>query len=122
MSALVYLDKTFRILTKVLKTDDSICTLERKYTQADQDSDINVISTGLIRFLSLTLLALVDIRFKDLSMRTADYRKTILQHYIMLRLSVKEIVRNIKCFVASKLSYTTTSDQTEYLSLILGLP
>lgn len=74
----MHLDKAFRILTEVLKVDDSICILKRKYTQIDQGSDMNVISTGLIRFLDLTLLALADIRFKDLFMRTADYREIVL--------------------------------------------
>ena len=80
-----------------------------------------MISTGLIRFLGLTLLALVDIKFKDLFMRIADHREIVFQYYVMLRLLVKGIVRDIKCFIALELSYTTTSEQIEYLSLILGL-
>ena len=122
LSALVHLDKAFRILTEVLKADGSTCTLERKYTQADQGSDMNVISAGLVRFLGLTLLALADVGFKGLSMRTADHREAVLQHYVVLRLSVEGIVRDIKCFVAPELPHTTASGQTEYLSLILGLP
>ncbi len=43
---------------------------------------MNVISTGLVRHLSLELHSLSEVGFKGLSMRTADHRETILHHWL----------------------------------------
>lgn len=54
--------------------------LKKPQTQANQGSEINVISIRLIRILDIKLHALSDINFKDLSIRTADHRDTVLKY------------------------------------------
>ena len=119
---LVEVDKAFRIQCTIYKPDGTVVVLEQKLTQADQGSEMNVISAGLVRFLGLHLHSLEEVGFKGLSMRTADHRETVLQHWVWLRVSVEGIVRDIRCFVAPELPHTTSSGEIEYLSLILGIP
>ena len=119
---LVEVDKAFRIQCTIYKPDGTVVVLEQKLTQADQGSEMNVISAGLARFLGLVLHSLEEVGFKGLSMRTADHRETILHHWVWLRVSVEGIVRDIRCFVAPELPHTTSSGEIEYLSLILGIP
>jgi len=122
LSTMIGTDKAFRIEVTIIMPDGTTIVLEKRYTQADQGSDMNVMSSGLVRLLGLTLHSLDEVGFKGLSMRTADHRETILYHFVWLRLSVASIVRDIRCFVAPELPHTTFFGQTEYLSLILGLP
>lgn len=86
--------------------------LDTKFTQAGQGSDMNVISTGLVRHLSLELHSLSEVGFKGLSMRTADHRETILHHWLWLRIVVAGILRDIRCFVAPEL--TSEDEFTSY--------
>ena len=115
------MDKAFRIVYTVLKSDGTTIVLDRKYAQADQKSDINIISIGLVKFLGLQLYLLEEVEFRGFSIRTADQRKIVLQYFVWLRLSVKKIVRDIRCFVVSELSQTTATRSIEYLSLILRI-
>lgn len=116
------IDKAFRIPATVMKPDGTTFQLEKAYVQADQGSDINVISHGLVRLLKLDLRPLSEIGFKGLSMRTADHRDTVLHYYVWLRLSVEGVQRDIRCFVAPEVVTYTPKGETEYLSLILGIP
>lgn len=83
---------------------------------------MNAICADLVRYLGLQLQPLEKVGFKGLSMRTADHRESVLQHWVWLRLAVEGIVRDIRCFVAPELPHTIAAGHTEYLSLILGLP
>ena len=122
LGSMASMDKAFRISCKVIKPDNTEVLLEKRYTQADQGSDMNVISAGLVRYLGLKLHPLEEVGFKGLSMRTADHRESSLQDWVWIRVSVEGIARDIRCFVAPELLQTTTSGRTEHLSLILGLP
>ena len=96
--------------------------LEKSPSQADQGSEMNVASMGLVLFLNLILHLLSDIGFKGLSMRTADHRDTVLQHWIWLQIGVEGIYRLIRCFVAPEVVSVTENGRSEHLSLILGIP
>lgn len=80
LSAMIAMEKAFRFLCTILKPDGTTAVLDKKHTQADQGSDMNVISAGLVRFLALQLHSLEEVGFRGLSMRTADHRETILNH------------------------------------------
>lgn len=73
-------NKAFRIVCTVIKPDDGIVELEKKLTQANQRSDMNVISMSLTKRLDLARRSLEKMNFKGLSMRTTDYRETVLLH------------------------------------------
>ncbi len=122
LSTMIGVDKAFRIACIIIKPNGVTVVLERKTTQADQGSDMNVISYSLSRRLELELHPLEEIGFKGLSMRTADMRETLLQYWVWLRVAVAGVVRDIRCFVAPEIINHTSSGEAEYLSLILGIP
>jgi NCAIR mutase (PurE)-related protein len=71
--------KAFRIdCTVISKTDVSI-SLRKAITQADQRSEMNVISKALRTQLRLSRNKLTDIDFDELIMRIADHRFTSLK-------------------------------------------
>lgn len=119
---MIGIEKAFRVDCTVFKPDGTTATIDKEHTQADQGSDMNVISAGLARRLSLQLNPLDEVGFKGLSMRTADHRETVLLYWVWLRLAVEGIMRDIRCFVAPELPHTTATGDTEYLSLILDIP
>ncbi len=119
---MIGLDKAFRIPANVVKPDGVTVALEKNYTQADQGSDMNVMSAGLVRHLSLQLHPLSEIGFKGLSMRTADHRETVLHYWVWLRVVVEGIHCDIRCFAAPELRQTAANGQAEYMSLIVGIP
>ncbi len=122
LSTLVGVDKAFRVPATVRKPDGVEVKIDKRQTQADQGSDMNVISTGMVRFLGLTTHSLSEIGFKGLSMRTADHRDTILEYWVWLHIGVEGVWRDIRCFVAPEVVSVTESGRSEYLSLILGIP
>ena len=122
LSSLIGVDKAFRLSSTVRKPDGSEIKIDKKQTQADQGSDMNVLSSGMVRFLGLPTFLLADIGFKGLSMRTADHRDTILKYWVWLNIGVEGVWRNIRCFVAPEVVSVTESGRSEYLSLILGIP
>ena len=75
LKELIKLKKTFRLSTTVI-LDTIRIMLEKKYTQTDQDSEMNVISSEMIRKLNLTRHSLTDIKLTDFIMKTADHKKT----------------------------------------------
>jgi len=114
-------DKAFRIPCSVQKPDRSTIHLDKSYVQADQGSDMNMISTGLVKYLCLQSHSLGEIGFAELSMRTADHRETVLHDWTWLDIGVERVWRKIRCFVASELT-SGNEGKPEYLSLILGIP
>ena len=72
---LIKLEKIFRLSTTVI-LDTIRVMLKKKYTQTDQDSEMNVISSKMIRKLNLTHHFLTDIELTDLIMKTANHKKT----------------------------------------------
>jgi len=121
LSTMVGKDKAFRIPCFIQKPDGSTVHLDKSYVQADQGSDMNMISTGLVKYLGLQSHSLGEIGFAGLSMRTADHRETVLHDWTWLDISVEGVWRKIRCFVAPELT-TGNEGKQEYLSLILGIP
>jgi hypothetical protein len=80
LSIMIDLNKAFRISCSVVKSFDEIVELNKQYTQANQDFDMNVIFINLAVRLSLHLHDLTEIDFRELFMKTADNNDTILQH------------------------------------------
>lgn len=120
LSTIIDKNKAFRILCFIQKSDEFIIHLDKFYVQANQRSDMNVISTELIKHLSLQSHSLSEIEFAELSMRTVNHHKTVLHDWIWLDIDVKEVWRKIQCFIASKL-ITENDDKQEYLSFILEI-
>ena len=121
LNAMIKLDKTFKISCTIIKSDDTIVQLNNRCTQTNQNSDMNVIFVNMMRHFNLQLHSFEKIDFKNLFMRTADHKKTILYHYVWLRVFIEGIVRDIRCFVISKLFQIMIFDEIEHLSLILKL-
>lgn len=88
VSALPKTEKAFRIPCTI-RLSDKIIGLERHKTQADQGSDLNVISMGLARKLNLELLSLDHVGFRGLTMRTADHKDTPLEFWVWLEVGVQ---------------------------------
>ena len=72
---LIKLKKAFRLFaTIILKTIRIM--FEKIYTQADQNSEMNVISFDMIRKLSLVQHFLTNIKLADFIMKTTNHKKT----------------------------------------------
>lgn len=82
---------------------------------------MNVISADLTCRLKLQLRDLTEVEFRDLFMKIADNNDIILHHWVWLRALIANVVRDIRCFVASRITQTTFIDHVEHLSLILRL-
>lgn len=71
-------NKAFRILCFIQKSDKFIVHLNKFYVQVNQRSDMNVISTELIKYLNLQSYSLNEIEFAELSMHIANHHETVL--------------------------------------------
>lgn len=109
-------EKAFRVPCKI-NVGGHITELPRHQTQADQGSDMNIVSTGLVKQLGLELHPLSDVGFYGLTMQTADNNETLLHHWVWLNVGVQDVWRNIRCFVGPE-----TVPGADHLSLLLGIP
>lgn len=73
-------DKAFRFECTVLSDNDTLVTLRKAVIQANQGSEMNIISKQLIRHLGLSLISLKEAGFENLIMRTVDHRDTSLKY------------------------------------------
>lgn len=121
VSSLPKSEKAFRIPC-VIRLNNQLIGLEQYQTQADQGSDLNVISMGLAQKLNLELLSLDLVGFRELTMRTADHKDTPLQFWVWLEVGVQQLWRKIRCFVSPSVINPLSSIGTEPLSLLLGIP
>jgi sulfite reductase beta subunit-like hemoprotein len=69
----------------------------------------------------LQLRDLVEMNFRELFMKTADNHDIIFYHWVWIRMFVADILRDIRCFVVSKITQIIAVEQIEHLSLILRL-
>ena len=79
LSALVEQDKAYRI-PAVIRINNKEISLVKSQVQADQGSDMNVISPAIIRQYKLDLHSLSEIEFAGISIKTANHRETLLHH------------------------------------------
>ena len=112
-------EKAFRIPT-VVRSRGQELSLERRHTQADQGSELNVISGGMVRQLGLEVKSLAEIGFHGMSMTTADHKEHMLLHWVLLEVGVQGIWRKIRCFLGPDLPLVP--GHSEHLSLLLGIP
>ena len=56
-------DKAFKIFVEMTQTNESVVKLNKRYTQTDQNFDMNIIFTDLIKVLKLTFHSLTKINF-----------------------------------------------------------
>ena len=77
ITTMMNFEKVFRI-SVVVRIDSKEIALKKSHIQADQKSDMNVISLSMTKNLELELLSLNDIEFRSLTMRTANHKKTLL--------------------------------------------
>lgn len=117
LSTLLGVDKTFNI-TGTVRAGGKDVLLEKKKIPADQgsESDMNVISPGMVVKLSLPTKPLGEIGFQGLTMQTADHRESILTAFVGFDLMVEGTTRSIRCFVAPDVSGFPQS------RLLLGVP
>ncbi len=116
LSTLVGAEKAFRISGTVKPGDGTEVTLDKKETQADQGSEMNVVSPAMVKKIKLQLRPLSEVGFKGLTMQTADHRETLLESYVGFDLCVEGIWRTIRCFVSP------AQGLPEEPRLLLGLP
>jgi hypothetical protein len=99
LSVLVEQNKVYRI-SAVIRINNKKISLVKSQVQADQGFDMNVIFPAMIRQYKLDFHLLSKVRFADMSMKTADHRKTLLHHWIWLKIEIKGIWKTIRYFVA----------------------
>jgi hypothetical protein len=80
LNTMIEMNKVFKIPCFVIKSDEEIVALNKQYTKADQESDMNVVSMNLARRLELQLRDLAEMRFRELCMKTANNHDIILYH------------------------------------------
>ena len=119
LQTLVGVEKAFRI-PAVVRSQGQELALKRRHTQADQGSELNVISSAMVRQLGLKMKSLSKIGFHGMSMTTADHKEHMLLHWVLLDVGVQGIWRKIRCFIGPDLSMI--SGHSEHLSLLLGIP
>ena len=110
-------EKAFRIPATVKSGDGSEIRLEKKETHADQGSEMNVISTAMVKKIKAQLRPLSEVGFQGLTMETADHFESTLDSYVGFDLCVEGIWRFVRCFVAPQVR--GRSDETR---ILLGLP
>ena len=86
-------------------------------TQADQRSDMNVISTSLAKLLLVLFRPVLEIRFLGLSMETVDRRDTLLLHWCSFEFGTEGLWRTVNCFIQPKVPGIEDVPR-----LLLGLP
>lgn len=116
LSTMVGMEKAFRIPCTIRVAEKEI-VLDKSHTQADQGSDMNVISIAMVRRLGLQMHDLSAIGFYGLTMQTADHNETVLQHWVQIDVGVEGLWRQIRAFVGPD-----GTPGRERLSLLLGLP
>ena len=119
LQTLVGVEKAFRI-PAVVRSQGQEVNLERRHTQADQGSELNVISGAMVRQLGLEVKSLAEIGFHGMSMTTADHKEHMLLHWVLVEVGVQGIWRKIRCFIGPDLSLVP--GHSEHLSLLLGIP
>lgn len=82
---------------------------------------MNIISTDLLKHFELFLKFLIKIDFKGLSIKIVDYRYILLYHYTKFGFKMKDVVRNVKCFVTLKLINIKESGEIKHFNLILKI-
>ena len=114
-------EKAFRIPCTVKAGDGREIPLGRGVTQADQGSEMNVISEALRAQLQLPKNPLASVGFEGLTMHTADHRDTPLEYWTEFWVNTEGISRQVRCFVSPAINLPGSA-RSGHFSLLLGLP
>ena len=96
LSTMAGIEKAYHIPGEA-KIDGVLKPIEKKNVNADQGSEMNVISPPMVKQLGLTLKPLSEVGFVGLCMETADHRETLLHNWVMFDFCVAGIWRVIRC-------------------------
>ena len=111
--------KPFHIPTSI-RVSDKEHDLKLTEVQADQGSEINIISIDLVKKYGLELIPLKKKGFAGLTIVTADHKSTKLEYSVNVEIGVKGIWRKIACFVMPETDSAILLIKS--FSLLLGLP
>ena len=114
-------EKAFRIECTITSGTGTSMNLGKAITQADQGSEMNVISDSIRAQIGAPKKALSDIGFHGLTMRTADHRDTRLDYWTEFTITTSRISRLIRCFIAPRVTIAGSS-RSGHFNLLLGLP
>ena len=117
LSAMAGKEKAFRILATVKADGSDEHALEKRETQVDQGSEMNVVNSAMVTKIKTKLRPLSEVGFKGLTMQTADSFETALEHYVGFDVCVEGLWRSVRCFVSPAIR-----GRSEEPRLLLGLP
>ncbi|OJD09665.1 hypothetical protein ACJ73_10158 [Blastomyces percursus] len=110
-------DKAFRFPAQI-KIAGKIFELPRAVTQADQGSELNLVSEGFLRTYWIPKKPLSDIGYQGMSMKTATKVESLLHFWAEIEIAVQGIWRKVPFFVSTSSKKTTVSSN----DLLLGIP
>ncbi|OJD21207.1 hypothetical protein ACJ73_07455 [Blastomyces percursus] len=109
-------DKTFRFPAQI-KIVDQIFDLPRSVTQADQGSELNLVSEGFLRTYWIPKKPLSDIGYQGMSMKTATKVESF-HFWAEIEIAVQGIWREVPFFVSTSPRRTSISSN----DVLLGIP
>ncbi|OJD24486.1 hypothetical protein ACJ73_04154 [Blastomyces percursus] len=110
-------DKAFRIPAQI-KIAGQVIDLPRAVTQADQGSELNLVTEAFLKTYMIAKKPLGDIGYQGMSMRTATKVESLLHFWAEVNVGVEGIWRKVPCFVSSSPKTTTLASN----DLLLGIP
>ncbi|KAI1007160.1 hypothetical protein K3495_g1061 [Podosphaera aphanis] len=112
--------KAFRIpvVVKTQKNNKAInVTLPTDVAQADQGSDMTIITVGFLKALNIPMIPLSNKGFNGMTMNVADGTSAQLTHYATIEIGVLGIWRKVEAFVKP-----FGKENEQDIHLLLGLP
>ena len=119
LNTLMSMKKIYEILDSIITKDDQI-DLSKKINQANQESEMNVITSSFVRRLILNVMSLSQLEFQRMIMMTTNYKKTNLTSFVCFDFISEEILKAIKCFVESE-TYDRLNNIVNTFRLILKI-
>ena len=119
LSTLMSMKKIYEISDSIITKNDQI-DLSKKINQANQRSEMNVITSNLVRKLILNVMSLSQLEFQRMTMMTTNHKETNLTSFVCFDFISKEISKAIKCFVESE-TYDKLSNIVNTFRLILKI-
>lgn len=113
-------EKAFRVpvVVKTKKDGKQVrVSLPLEVAQADQGSDMIIVTVGFLKKLGLPLKSLAERGFNGLTMNVADGSSAKLTHYSQFEIGVLGIWPKVEAFVRP-----FSDDNREEVHLLLGLP
>jgi hypothetical protein len=112
--------RAFRIKCTVTRSSKEFTKLRKFTMQADQESNMNIMTKSLRSQLRLSKNKLTNIEFHELFMRTTDHRDIYLKFWTKCSVAVEDIMRMMRCFISLTI-FVAESSIFKYHSLLLRL-